>query len=354
MGVFRDETFTDALKLALAAGILSQTTPYTFPGQMPVVFLAPTTHYDFMNPTTTNPFTSLSSAKTLRPSYVAIPLYAIVPFPTFQAQPPPPQSIPSPHQLNSAFWDVVNRTVEYSVHGTMGLVWLLSKLAEAVSQKVRSCGTFFSRSLIWSPYSQDLYFLRDDRQPSCDLFDLEPLPAEDDLLRLDISGLESIPLSELYLGEGDKMTVAPTAPRPVRLARLIQFLPDRLLYRNSSSREKLSDPRLTGQVLPVRLSPPSWMVTSPAKIYPYSFKHPITNCTSTPNLLVLLHHRGHSTHLLLLPLRYHWPHERSGCYLSCGSPAIVSTDITPPNTLAYLLSPTHVCLFLGTLSDNNI
>ena len=53
MGVFQDETFSDVLKLALAAGILSRMTPHTFLGQMLVVFLTHTAHYDFMNPTTT-------------------------------------------------------------------------------------------------------------------------------------------------------------------------------------------------------------------------------------------------------------------------------------------------------------
>jgi len=138
MGVFQDETFSDALKLALAAGILSCMTPYTFPGRMPIIFLAPITHYDFTNPTTTSPSTTLSSTKILQPSYVAIPLYAIVPFPIFQVQTPPSQPMPSPHHLDSAFWDVVNRTVEYSVHGAVALAWFFSKFAEAVSQKVRN------------------------------------------------------------------------------------------------------------------------------------------------------------------------------------------------------------------------
>ena len=136
MGVFKDETFLDALKLALAAasGMLSRMrTAYPTPGRMPVVFLAPPTYYDLMNPTTTNPFTILNSTKTLRPSYATIPLYAIVPFPTTQAQ-----TIP-PHSLDFTFWDVVERTV----HGAVALAWFLSVIADAVSQKVRSGGTSF-------------------------------------------------------------------------------------------------------------------------------------------------------------------------------------------------------------------
>jgi len=70
--------------------------------------------------------------------------------------------------------------------------------------------------------------LRDDRQPSsCDLFNLDPLPfvpTEDDLLRLDVSGLESIPLSELYLEEEDLMTAAPAAPILVHFVQPTRLL----------------------------------------------------------------------------------------------------------------------------------
>ena len=62
------------------------------------------------------------------------------------------------------------------------------------------------------------------------MFDLDPLPlipAEDDLLRLDVSGLESIPLSELYLEEEDTMAAAPVAPILVHLVQLIRLLQDR-------------------------------------------------------------------------------------------------------------------------------
>ena len=140
MGVFRDETFSDALKLALAAGILSRTMPYTFGGRTPLIFLAPITFYDFMNPMSTNPSMTLSSTKTLRPPYVTIPLHAIVPFPTLHVQAPPSLSTPSPHHLDFAFWEVINRTVEYSVHGTMALAWFFSMIVEAISQKVRPSG----------------------------------------------------------------------------------------------------------------------------------------------------------------------------------------------------------------------
>ena len=156
MGIFQDEAFTDALKLALAARLLSPSTstPYhAFPGQVPIVFPAPPTCYDPMNPTTTKPFTILdpylshyNSIKTLRPSYVAVPLYAIVPLHILQVQTPPPQSIPSPHPTESAFWNVVERTVEHSVRGATALAWLLSGTAKAVPQKVRNARiSFLSR-----------------------------------------------------------------------------------------------------------------------------------------------------------------------------------------------------------------
>lgn len=150
MGALHDETFSDALEFALAAGMLSCTTPHIFSGQMPIVFLAPSAPCDFMNPTTTKPFTILSSyisilgsTKILRPSYVAIPLYTITPLPILQVQVPPPRSIPSPHPWDSVFWDVVQRTVDYSVHGTVALVSLFSAISEAASQEVRIVGAPF-------------------------------------------------------------------------------------------------------------------------------------------------------------------------------------------------------------------
>ena len=201
-------------------------TPYAFPAQMPIVFLVPLTHYDFMNPTTTNPFTTLdsSSTKISRPSYVAIPLYAIIPFHTIQVQTPPPQSVPSPHSLDSAFWDVVIRTAEYSLRGAAALGWLFSSFPEAVSRKVRIFFCSLSRSESHSVlYSQEPSPLRDNRRlPSYDPFDSLPSIPGEDLLRVDVSGLESIPFSELYLEEEDVMTTAPAAPRLVRLVQLIR------------------------------------------------------------------------------------------------------------------------------------
>ena len=150
MGALHDETFSDALEFSLASGILSCTTPHIFSGRMPIVFLAPSIPCDFMNPTTTKPFTILNSymsilgsTKILRPSYVAIPLYTITSLPILQVQVPPPQSIPSPHPWDSVFWDVVQRTVDYSVHGTVALVSLFSAISEAASQEVRIVGAPF-------------------------------------------------------------------------------------------------------------------------------------------------------------------------------------------------------------------
>lgn len=145
MGVFQDEAFPDALKFALAARMLSPLMPFTSPGQVPIVFLAPPTCYDFMNPTTTKPLMTLNpylsttgSTKTLQSPYVAIPLYTTVPLYFLQAPAPPPHSTISPHPLDSVFWNVVERAVEHSVHGVTAFGWLLSEIAKVTPQKVRS------------------------------------------------------------------------------------------------------------------------------------------------------------------------------------------------------------------------
>jgi len=146
MGVLQHETFSDALELVLAAGMLSPLMPCTFPGQMPMIFPAPPTCYDFMNPTTTKAFTTLTpnlSIKALRPPYVAIPFYTIVPLYTLQAQAPPPHSIPPPHPLDSAFWNVVERTAEHSAQGAAVLAWLSSAISKVAPEKVGSTETFF-------------------------------------------------------------------------------------------------------------------------------------------------------------------------------------------------------------------
>ena len=151
MGVFQDETFFDILGLALAARIPPPLIRFVHPGQAPTIFLASLTCYDFMNPTTTKPFTILNpylsipgSAKTLQPSYIAIPLsYAIVPLHILQAQAPPPHSTVSPHPPNPTFWNVVERAVEDSIHGAAALAWLFSEIVKATPQKVRSAGLFF-------------------------------------------------------------------------------------------------------------------------------------------------------------------------------------------------------------------
>jgi len=151
MGVFQDGTFFDALELALAARMLSPLIPFALPDQVPIVFLAPLTCYDFMNPTAMNPFTILGPyllipgpTKTLRSSYVVIPLsYAIVPLHILQAQAPPPYSIASPHPPDPTFWNVVERAVEHSVHGAAALAGLFFEVAKATPQKVRSAGLPF-------------------------------------------------------------------------------------------------------------------------------------------------------------------------------------------------------------------
>lgn len=222
MGIPQDEVdLPDTLGLTLTAGMLPHMTLYSFPGQTPIVPFTPSTRYDFTNPTTTTKHLQISSTtKASQSSHIVIPLYAVVPLPSHQVRAPPPQPVPSPHPLGPAFWDVVERTVDYSVHGTLAMVWLLLAIAEAISQKVRRAETFFGPGRRLIPYHlQDLAFLRDSQtSSSCDPFDLDSLPfipTEDDLLRVDVSGLESIPSSELYLGEEDLMAAAPATPRPV-------------------------------------------------------------------------------------------------------------------------------------------
>lgn len=216
MGVFQDETLFDALELALAARMLSPLMPFALPDQVPILFLAPLTCYDLMNPTATNPSMILGSylsipgsAKTLRSPYVAIPLsYAIVPLHILQAQAPPP------HSPDPTFWNVVERAVEHSVHGATALAWLFSEVAKTTPQKVRSAELSFGRGCL-IPWFQDPAPVRDDRRfPSCDSLDLSSLPSiatEDDLLRVDMAELDSIPSSELYIGESELATAKSTA-----------------------------------------------------------------------------------------------------------------------------------------------
>lgn len=141
-----------------------------------------------MDPTTTNPFTTLdpSLTKTLRPSYVAVP---IIPFHTIQVQTPPPQSVPPPRQLDSAFWDVATRTVEYSARGAVALAWLFSTFPEVAPRKVRSGGTLFffqSKVSLGSTFPGTIVHTRRRRPFAC-----RRLRAE------------SILFSELYLEEED-------------------------------------------------------------------------------------------------------------------------------------------------------
>ena len=150
MGVFQDEAFFNILKLTLATQMQSPLVPFALPSQVPIIFLAPSTRYDFMNPTATKPFTILNPhlsipglSKTLRPSYVAIPLsYAIVPLQTLQAQAPPPHPTTPPHSSDLTFWNVVERAVEHLVYGATALAWLFSEIAKATPQKVRGAGLF--------------------------------------------------------------------------------------------------------------------------------------------------------------------------------------------------------------------
>ena len=70
---------------------------------------------------------------------------------------------------------------------------------------------------------QDLALLRDDKQPpSHDPLDLDSMlsiPVEDDLLRVDLAELESIPLSDLYFGEEAPTAAWPKLVRPDRLTQ---------------------------------------------------------------------------------------------------------------------------------------
>lgn len=147
MGGFSDEALYHALKLALAARMLSPLTPFTSPGQVPVTFVAPSACYDdFMNPPNTKTFTMITnphpsipgSTKTSRLPYVVIPSYTIVPLHLLQTLAPPPHSTTPQYPPDSATWDVVGRAVEHSVYGAAALAWLFSEIAKATPQKVRS------------------------------------------------------------------------------------------------------------------------------------------------------------------------------------------------------------------------
>ena len=144
MGVFQDETFFDALRLALATRMPPPLICFALPGQAPTIFLTSPACYDFMNPTTTKPFMILNPIKTLQPSYAAIVLsYAIVPLHLLQAQAPPSHSTASLHPPDPTFWNVVERVVEHLVHGVTALAWLFSEIVRTAPQKVRSAGLFF-------------------------------------------------------------------------------------------------------------------------------------------------------------------------------------------------------------------
>jgi len=309
MGVFQDESFFDAPGLALAARMPPPLIHFALPGQAPTIVLAPLTCYDFMNPTTTKPFTILSPylsipslTKTLRPSYVAIPLsYAIVPLHMLQA--PPPHSTVWPQPLDPTFWNVVERAVEHSVHGAAALAWLFSEIVRATPQKVRSARFFFGRSCLIS-LLQSLAPVRDDRwPPSCDSLDLgflPPIPTEDDLLCMDMTELGSISSSDLYMGEAELAAAKLAAPKLVYPIRFIHSHQTVDVYCNPSYPPRAN--RLRHQVLPIQPWIRSQRATSLAKIYPCSFKYPTASCTTT----LALHHRGRSIRLLPLSLvRYH-------------------------------------------------
>ena len=55
---------------------------------------------------------------------------------------------------------------------------------------------------------------------SLDLSSLPSTPTEDDLLRMDMSELESMPSSELYLGGPEPVTALATLPRRVSAVKL--------------------------------------------------------------------------------------------------------------------------------------
>jgi hypothetical protein len=143
MGLFQEEAFSDALKIALAAGMPSYSIPHTVP--VPLVLFAPPTYHDLTSSTTMTPFTTLDlsqsiqgSTKTLQTPYIALPLHMIFPVYALQAQVPPPQWVPSPCLLSSAFWNVVKKTAELSACGAVALAQLFLQIAEATPKKVRN------------------------------------------------------------------------------------------------------------------------------------------------------------------------------------------------------------------------
>ena len=163
MGLFQDEAFSDALKLALTAGVLSSSMHRTIPVQIPLAFFVPPSYDDSTNPTTTKPFTTVNQSqsiqglmKTLQPPYVTIPLHMFFPVYDPQAQVPPPQRVLSPRSLISMFWDMVRRTAELSAHGAVALARLFSLVGKAAPKKVRNADHFpllegFSDSVFVEP-----------------------------------------------------------------------------------------------------------------------------------------------------------------------------------------------------------
>lgn len=155
MGLVQDEAFRDALKLAFAAGMLSHSMSCAIPVQTRLVLLAPSTCYDFTNPTTTKPFTTSNlfqsiqgPTKTIQPTYLAIPLTMGFPAHALQAQMLPPHWLPSSCSLNSAFWDVLRRTAELSVYGFVALAWISLQAAKISHKKVRNADTLPSSRVV--------------------------------------------------------------------------------------------------------------------------------------------------------------------------------------------------------------
>ena len=239
MGLYQDEAFSDALRFALATGMPSCSMAYAIPVQMPLVLFAPPTCHDLMNPTTTTPFTTFdssqttqSSTKTSQPPWIAIPLNAIFPLYALQTQVSPQQWIPSPDTLSSAFWSAVKRMAELSACGALAVVLarLFSQIAEATPKNVRNALLSVVEQGYLIPSLQNLAYTREDQQPDlCDSLDLSsllPIPAEDDLLRVDMTVLESMSPSELYIGEAELLTAMTTVPRLVRIVWLTAPAPD--------------------------------------------------------------------------------------------------------------------------------
>lgn len=136
-------------------------------------------------------------------------------------------------------------------------------------------------------YLQDLALARDDQsRPSCDSGRLSSMLGEDDLLRVDMTELESIPFSELYLGEGGSTTTRANTPRLVCVPNNLCISRYRA-HLNSSFRAEPDHPHLcVRSPLLAELLPLPWRHYRSANISPGCFKYLMTNYTSTLKIFV--------------------------------------------------------------------